>query len=221
MYAFSEDTIYVYFQGTNLYDRNDLWTDISVAGVDFEGMKIGNVFKGYYDRSLKADLNSIYKRARNENKQIIISGHSLGGGCATISTMMLLNRNDYNYTTSDNNINIMCVTYGSVPCVDENIRKHFYSLGYKDRFLNIFFKYDIIYNLMHPYQCLLGDENERLEEDPENAESFIEFYLKRLIVYITTPVSNVIKNYVCSYCHIGNHYNVLFTFILFIFIFNR
>lgn len=200
IYAMSDDTFYVYFRGTDPYDRQDITENLRLSGTDFEGMGIGFVHSGYYNRSLQADLNSVYERARKEKKNIIISGHSLGGGSAIISTMMLLNRHDYNFS-SDDNINIMCVTYGTAPCVDEKIRDYIYSIGYKDRFLNIFFKYDFITNLINPFNCSVID-------NPENIEGYVEFCLRKLYTYITTPISYFIRTYICKYCYIGNFYNI-------------
>ena len=113
------------FRGTE--SMRDVLTDLNIIQVK---MPIKHMIEkdqpvhwGFYNqfKELKPDLDEIIEKYRDEtnslNKEIVFSGHSLGGALATISAL------NYGMEYPDTQVN--CVTFGSPRVGDEKFAKYF------------------------------------------------------------------------------------------------
>lgn len=104
----SQNTIYVCFRGTSTI--KDAITDLCVMRKKFISNNI-YVHKGFYNQfmSIKNNIeNKISNIIKNNNtsiKKICFTGHSLGGGLATLGSLYF--KNKYNY------LDVECFTFGS------------------------------------------------------------------------------------------------------------
>lgn len=97
-----DDTFYIGFKGTS--NNKDIFSDIKASSTsDFYGSHVGFLRAAH---SILPDLLQYFEsiKAYTVMKDVIITGHSLGGATAQIMSIIM------NYADSD--INIYCVTFG-------------------------------------------------------------------------------------------------------------
>lgn len=114
----NNDTMYIIFRGTS--SKKDIKIDLQMNQITYKH-KI-RIHKGAYIQylSIKDDLFEIINQHINDIKKIYVSGHSLGGMLATITTPFI------NKFYKDFHINVYCYTYGC-PRVGNKGFKHFYN----------------------------------------------------------------------------------------------
>jgi hypothetical protein len=149
----------------------------------------------------------IDQEIKNKNiKNIIYTGHSLGGALATIATQ--------NYGHKYPKLNHICVTFGSPRCGDENFKKRFNNIcSFSRRYVN---KYDPVPSL--PFSFLYThvgpskqiNDNNIVDIDNTIYRSFYILWFKFINILGNTynPVNDhSIYNYYDKLCEIYNDKN--------------
>lgn len=134
---FNDDTIIIAFKGTTTL--KEVMVDISVDRIDLG--KFGKIHRGFYSYFIERhrDPVKILLNANPQYKNIVFTGHSLGGAIATIASV---------YFGTEYNRNIYCVTFGSPRVGNKKFAKTFKHIVVKSyRFVN---KADIVTKLPPP-----------------------------------------------------------------------
>ena len=121
----NDDSLLVVFRGTNnvydwFADANVIRVSMDLQGVEKKDRPCVHWGMLRQIRSVENELTEFINNEVLENDQIrniIFTGHSLGGGLATIAAQNFGHK--YNY------LNCMCVTFGAPRVGDENFKKRF------------------------------------------------------------------------------------------------
>jgi len=130
------DTLVFTFRGTS--SRKDILTDLNVSREylllkNYDGYSLPLVHNGFLQQFLSVSNIISYKIEESylkwKCKNVIFTGHSLGGALATISSLF--------FSNEFININFQCVTFGS-PRVGDSIFKSFFekSVPHSFRYVN-------------------------------------------------------------------------------------
>lgn len=155
-----ERQIIVVFEGT--HDLRSLRTDLEVVESHFMGVPGSIVHKGYY-----AEAQMAYARLvpyLDRDKQIIVTGHSLGGAVGHLLAALLYKEG----------YRVKLLTFGEPPVGNENFVQSIKGLDHQ-RYTHIF---DVVPLLKKAYieklQSALGYLNERLPQTQRMAELMAE-----------------------------------------------
>jgi hypothetical protein len=88
------DAVYIVFRGTSPENLLDLPIDLSFITFDDapHGLRVhGGMWNALHQRSNHV-VNAVYERLKQEDKPVILCGHSLGGGYAILTALDLLYR---------------------------------------------------------------------------------------------------------------------------------
>ncbi|MBH0161567.1 lipase family protein [Fictibacillus sp. 26RED30] len=139
--AESEDSLVVAFRGTKTIDNVSSYLDVSQvpyiyvtdSGLTHRG--ITKIYSTFRD-ALLADINQLY----TGDKQLLVTGHSLGGSLAALFTL--------DAAVNTNFINPILYSFASLPIANEDFTKKFYEEVINSiRVVNV---HDAISNCMTP-----------------------------------------------------------------------
>lgn len=95
--AETKDAVYITFRSS--HELDDFFTDVNILPEFSDEIINGYTHFGFTERANSVDnIEDIYRNATNQDKKIIIGGHSLGGAAASICAFNLLK----NHLDSDN-----------------------------------------------------------------------------------------------------------------------
>jgi len=172
-----EKQIIVVFEGTN--DLSSLSTDLEVGESSFMHLFGTQVHKGYYDEAQLAYARLAPYLSRD--KQIIVTGHSLGGAVAHLLAALLY-KEQYN---------VRLITFGEPPVGNEDFVHAIKGLDHQ-RYTHIF---DVIPLLKKEYIEKLQEALAYLHEQLPQSESM-------------TALVGELKNIPYTFVHQGEHHYI-------------
>lgn len=132
------------FKGIDYYEFGENKTQ--KLGNSYKRQYGGKIEANYYYRAQSARLYDSYRHAKRRRKRLIMCGHSDGGSCSIIATLMILFSNYFKL----NSVDIMysyimfylliyrCITFGAPYCVNKKIAKLCEELNFHHKFINFF-----------------------------------------------------------------------------------
>ena len=204
-YVFEDkENVVIACRGTEPKQLKDIATDLKIRRVP-AATGIGKVHRGFklYTDKIWDSLIEFLKSNKSENKELWITGHSLGGAMATVMAKRFAEKNELKTPT-------MLFTYGSprvgnsdyVNSVDKEIVHHrfmndgdivtkiptaplYFHCGFlhhinKDGKVDLYYKINwfdtIVDSLKHPIKSLIGDAK---DHSSDNYVALLESWVKK------------------------------------------
>jgi len=142
---YNKNKILLSFQGTKSFDN--LLINLQYNQLKYnDNIKIHSGYLNTYNKIKPLIINDINSIIKRNHKEIIFTGHSLGGAIATIAFIDLY---------KDKNIIKKCYTFGTPPCIINNINNYtIYDFSNKYDIITLFKEKNIdknnkIWNILH------------------------------------------------------------------------
>ena len=181
------NTVIVAYQGTA--DLTDLWTDLKYPATPVLG---GKVHKGFYDRATYYNDNtlslSLIAKWLGEGKDVVMTGHSLGGATAIVNTLRIL---DEQVLDADLHGHLACVTFASPLVGDKQLQKNVNKQGYTKHFFTYVYETDIV-----PRVLLLKEDLQKTLQTRLKGMKFFEWAQEKIIGEIKSRFKGWLSGFV-------------------------
>lgn len=144
---YNKNKILLSFQGTKSFDN--LLINFQYNQLKYNNIKIHSGYLNTYNKIKPLIINDINNIIKRNHKEIIFTGHSLGGAIATIAFIDLF---------KDKNIIKKCYTFGTPPYIINNINNYtIYDFSNKYDIITLFKEKNIdknnkIWNILHNHK---------------------------------------------------------------------